>query len=137
MRISEVMSTDVCVVAPDTTLREAACLMASHDVGSLPVGEGDRLVGFLTDRDIVLRAVASGHGPEATVRQAMSPDVKYCFEDDDIDDVAANMAALEMRRLPVVDRDKRLVGIVSLANFAHSRDPAASQELLRGVARPH
>ena len=94
MRISEVMSTDVCVVAPDTTLREAAGLMASHDVGSLPVGEGDRLVGFLTDRDIVLRAVASGHGPEATVRQAMSPDVKYCFEDDDIDDVAANMAQL-------------------------------------------
>ena len=114
MRISEVMSTDVCVVAPDTTLREAAGLMASHDVGSLPVGEGDRLVGFLTDRDIVLRAVASGHGPEATGRQAMSPDVKYCFEDDDIDDVARKMTDLNMRRLVVYDANRELSGIVSL-----------------------
>jgi CBS domain-containing protein len=137
MRISEVMSADVCVVAPDTTLREAARLMATRDVGSLPVGEGDRLVGFLTDRDIVLRAVAGGRGPDATVREVMSPEVKYCFDDEDIDHVAGNMAMLEMRRLPVVDRDKRLVGIVSLANFAHSRDMGASQELLRGVARPH
>jgi len=137
MRISEVMSTDVCVVAPDTSLRDAARMMAERDVGSLPVGAGDRLVGFLTDRDIVLRAVAGGHGPDTLVREVMSSNVKYCYDDEDIDNVAENMAMLEMRRLPVVDRDKRLVGIVSLANFAHSRDAGASQELLRGVAKPH
>ncbi|WP_372016563.1 CBS domain-containing protein [Pseudoxanthomonas sp. 10H] len=137
MRISEVMSGDVCVISPDDTLGRAAGVMAKHDIGSLPVGENDRLVGFLTDRDIVVRALAKGLGADATVRQVMSPDVKYCYADDDIDEVAANMADLELRRLPVVDRDKRLVGIVSLANFAHSRDTKASQELLQGVARPH
>ena len=138
MRISEVMSTDVCVIAPDDTLARAASLMERHDIGSLPVGENDRLVGFLTDRDIVIRAVARGMAADTRVRDVMSPDVKYCFDDEDIDQVAANMADLEMRRLPVVERDhKRLVGIVSLANFAHSRDPRASQELLQGVTRPH
>ena len=130
MRISEVMSRDVCVIAPGDTLVRAAGVMAKHDIGSLPVGENDRLVGFITDRDIVVRALAQGMGAEATVREVMSPEVKYCYVDDDIDDVAANMADLELRRLPVVDRDKRLVGIVSLANFAHSRDMKASQELL-------
>lgn len=137
MRISEVMSTDVCVIAPDDTLAYAASVMDRHDIGSLPVGENDRLVGFITDRDIVIRAVARGMAADTRVRDVMSPEVKYCFDDDDIDQVAANMADLEMRRLPVVDRSKRLVGIVSLANFAHSRDLRASQELLQGVTRPH
>ncbi|HET6397734.1 MAG TPA: CBS domain-containing protein [Pseudoxanthomonas sp.] len=137
MKISEVMSTDVCVVHPENALREAARLMAERDVGSLPVGENDRLVGMLTDRDIAVRAVADGLGPDTPVREVMSPDVKYCYEDEDIDHVAANMAGLELRRLPVVDRDKRLVGIVSLGNFAQSGDAGASQELLQGVARAH
>jgi len=101
------------------------------------VGENDRLVGMLTDRDIAVRAVADGLGPDTPVREVMSPDVKYCYEDEDIDHVAANMAGLELRRLPVVDRDKRLVGIVSLGNFAQSGDAGASQELLQGVARAH
>lgn len=137
MKISQMMSDDVCVVAPDDTLRRAAALMAQKDIGSLPVGEGDRLVGFLTDRDIVVRAVADGLGPDAPVRQVMSADVKYCFDDEDIEAVAQNMADLAVRRLPVVNRDKRLVGMVSLGNFAQSGDAGASQELLRGVARPH
>lgn len=137
MKISQMMSDDVCVVAPDDTLRRAAALMAQKDIGSLPVGEGDRLVGFLTDRDIVVRAVADGLGPDAPVRQVMSADVKYCFDDEDIEAVAQNMADLAVRRLPVVNRDKRLVGMVSLGNFAQSGDADASQELLRGVARPH
>lgn len=137
MQISELMSADVCVIAPDDTLGRAAGVMAKHDVGSLPVGEGDRLVGFITDRDIVTRGVANGMGADTLVREVMSADVKYCFEDEDIEQVAANMAELQMRRLPVVNRDKRLVGIVSLANFAYGGDAYASQELLRGVARPH
>lgn len=137
MKVSRMMSDDVCVVAPGDTLRSAAIMMAEKDVGSLPVGAGDRLVGFLTDRDIVVRAIASGLGPDVVVRLVMSTDVKYCFEDEDIDHVARNMAGLEVRRLPVVDRERRLVGMVSLANFAQSGDVRASQDLLEGVARPH
>ncbi|GAB3509953.1 CBS domain-containing protein [Pseudoxanthomonas daejeonensis] len=137
MQISELMSADVCVIAPDDTLGRAAGVMAKHDIGSLPVGDNDRLVGFITDRDIVTRAVANGRGADMLVRDVMSTDVKYCFEDEDVEQVAANMAELQMRRLPVVNRDKRLVGIVSLANFAHGGDAYASQELLRGVAMPH
>lgn len=137
MRIGDVMSRDVCVVSPSTSLQEAARQMAARDVGCLPVGENDRLVGIVTDRDLVLRGISEGRGAEAEVREVMTPEVKYCFEDEDLDEVAANMAGLEKRRLPVLSRDMRLVGIVSLANFAHSHDPQASQELLRGVARPH
>jgi len=137
MKVSQMMSDDVCVVAPGDSLQNAAILMMDKDVGSLPVGEGDRLIGFITDRDIVVRAIANGLGPEVTVRQVMSTDVKYCFEDEDIDHVARNMADLEVRRLPVVDGDKRLVGMVSLANFAQSGDARTSQNLLEGVAKPH
>ena len=137
MKVHEMMTTDVCVVSPNNTLRDAAMLMEKMDIGSLPVGTNDRLVGIITDRDIVTRAVAKGLGADALVRDVMSADVKYCFEGEDVEQVAANMAELQMRRLPVVNREKRLVGIVSLANFAHGGDAYASQELLRGVARPH
>ena len=137
MKISEVMCTDVLVIAPDDTLGRAAGVMRKHDVGSLPVGENDRLVGFITDRDITLRGIGAGMGPEASVREVMTGKVHYCFDDETVDEVAEKMASMELRRMPVLNRDKRLVGIVSLANFAHSRDVGASQELLRGVARPH
>ena len=137
MKVSEMMSTNVCVVGPDEQVRQAALLMAENDIGSLPVGENDQLVGFITDRDIVVRAVAEDMGPETRVREIMSTEVKYCFEDEDVEDVALNMADLEVRRLPVVIRDKRLVGIVSLGNFAQSGEPRASQELLEGVAARH
>jgi len=137
MKVGDMMSVDVCVASPGDSLRQAASLMADNDIGSLPVGEGGRLVGFLTDRDIAVRAVAQGMGPETPVREVMSGDIKYCFDDDDVEDVAQNMAGLEVRRLPVVDRDKRLVGIVSLGNFAQSGDRRASQDLLEGVAARH
>ncbi|SDQ66607.1 CBS domain-containing protein [Pseudoxanthomonas sp. CF385] len=137
MKVGEMMSGNVCLVAPDDTLARAAMLMAEHDVGSLPVGQDDRLVGFLTDRDIAIRAVAQGLGSEARVRQVMSSEVKYCFDDDDVEAVALNMADLELRRMPVVNRDKRLVGIVSLGNFAQCGAPRASRELLEGVAARH
>ncbi len=137
MRISDVMSRDVCVVGPETPLQSAARLMAEHDVGSLPVGTDDRLVGIVTDRDIVLRGVGEGRSVDTPVREVMTPEVQYCFEDQDVDEVASTMAGLELRRLPVLDRNMRLVGIVSLANIAHSHDTQASQELVQGVARPH
>ncbi|KAF1701458.1 CBS domain-containing protein [Pseudoxanthomonas suwonensis] len=137
MRIGDVMSRDVCVISPSTSMQDAARRMAERDIGCLPVGENDRLVGMVTDRDMVLRGISEGRSADSPVGEVMTPEVKYCFEDEDVDEVAANMAGLEKRRLPVLDRDMRLVGIVSLANFAHSRDDEASQELLRGVARPH
>ena len=137
MRIGDVMSRDVCVISPSTSMQDAARRMAERDIGCLPVGENDRLVGMVTDRDMVLRGISEGRSADSPVGEVMTPEVKYCFEDEEVDEVAANMAGLEKRRLPVLDRDMRLVGIVSLANFAHSRDDEASQELLRGVARPH
>ncbi|RAO76185.1 CBS domain-containing protein [Dyella jiangningensis] len=134
--IHDVMTADVKLVGPDQSLREAATTMADNDVGSLPVGDGDRLIGMITDRDIVIQGVAKGRGADAKVRDVMSQGVKYCYEDDDIQEVADNMASLGMRRLPVVNRDKRLVGIVSLSNMVQGHEQAR-KTLLEGVAKPH
>jgi CBS domain-containing protein len=118
MKINELMSRDVRIADPEWSIQDAAATMAAIDCGFIPVGENDRLVGTLTDRDIAIRAVAEGMGPDTKVREIMSQDVKYCFEDDDVADVARNMADIQVRRLPVVNRDKRLVGVVSLGDLA-------------------
>ena len=136
-KVSEVMTCDVCIVSPDQTLREAATMMADADVGSLPVGENDRLVGMITDRDIVLRAVAEGRDPATSVREVMTDRIQYCYEDDSVDTVARNMAELGVRRLPVISREKRLVGIVALSNITHCGDTRATEAFLDSVAAPH
>jgi len=136
-KISEVMTRGIQIANPDQTIREAAMTMAREDIGSLPVGENDRLIGMITDRDIALRAVAEGRSPNTPVRDVMTDDIKYCFEDDDVAQVAQNMAELQVRRLPVVNRDKRLVGIVALSNVAQCGNKKATSEMLRGVATPH
>lgn len=118
MRIAEIMSRDVRVARPADSIQRAARIMAEIEAGALPVGEDDRLVGMLTDRDIAVRAVAAGLGPECPVREVMTHDVKYVYEDETIDDLARNIAILQVRRLPVLSRDKRLVGIVSLSDLA-------------------
>ena len=118
MKISKIMHRDVKIVGPNETLRDAAVVMKKLDVGVLPVGEHDKLVGMITDRDIAIRGIAEGKGPDAKARDVMSHEVKYCFEDEDVDHVAENMAELQVRRLPVLNRDKRLVGIVSLGDLA-------------------
>src|ERR671921_330413 len=118
MKVSEVMTRDVQLIEPTQTIREAARRMAELDAGIMPVREGDRLVGMITDRDIAVRAVAEGRGPDTPVREVMTDEVKYCFEDDDTNDVARNMAEIQVRRLPVLNQDKRLVGIVSLGDMA-------------------
>jgi len=118
-KISEVMTRDVHIASPNQTIREAANEMAKADIGSLPVGENDRLVGMITDRDIVLRAVANGRDSKTAVREVMTDRIQYCFEDDDIVGVAENMAHLGVRRLPVLNRDKRLVGILSIGDLIH------------------
>jgi CBS domain-containing protein len=89
MKVSEAMTRDVRVASPDQTLREVARIMADLDTGALPVGENDRLVGMITDRDIAIRGVAEGKGPDATVRDVMTPDVRTCFEDEEVQDVAS------------------------------------------------
>jgi CBS domain-containing protein len=130
------MTRDVCIAAPDQTIQEAARVMAEIDAGSLPVGENDRLVGMITDRDIAVRAVAQGKGPRTEVREVMSLDVKYCFEDEDTDQVTRNMAQLQVRRLPVMNRDKRLVGMLALGDLAVNGAAKPAGEALAGISRP-
>ncbi len=136
MKISNVMSRDVQLVNPDGTLREAALLMKKIDAGVLPVTENDKLVGMITDRDVAIRGIAEGKGPNTKVRDAMSYEVKYCFEDEDVTHVAENMAELQVRRLPVMNRDKRLVGIVSLANLATEGSLPKTARALHGISQP-
>jgi CBS domain-containing protein len=119
MKVSDVMTPEVEAVKPDDTLRTAAELMADLDSSALPVGENDLLIGVITDRDITIRAVVEGRDPEkTTVRQAMSPEVLYCFDDENVADVSQKMGEWWVRRLPVVNQDKRLIGIVSLGDLA-------------------
>lgn len=137
MLVSEIMTRDVRLAAPDWSIREAAQTMASIDSGFMPVADNDRLVGTITDRDIAVRAVAEGLGPETKVRDIMSKEVKYCFEDEKVSDVARNMADIQVRRLPVVNRDKRLVGVISLGDLAI--DDAANEDAelaLSGISEP-
>jgi len=136
MQVRDAMSSNVRTIGPASTLREAARAMAQIDAGALPVAEGDRLVGMITDRDIAIRAVAVGKGPDATVGEAMTPTVRYCFEDQSVEEVCENMADIQVRRLPVMDRDKRLVGILSLADIATNGQAAGAGEALEGITRP-
>ena len=137
MRVSEAMTRDVRVATPGQTIRDAAKTMAEIDAGVLPVGENDRLIGMITDRDIAIRGVAAGKGPDTPVRDVMSTDVKYCFEDEDLSHVCDNMAQIQVRRLPVVSRDKRLVGIVSLGDVAKSDGQGGkAAQAVKGVSKP-
>jgi CBS domain-containing protein len=136
MQVRDLMTRDVTTAHPEENVQWAAHAMAELDVGALPVGEHDRLVGMITDRDIALRCIGKGKGPQTKVREIMTTDVKYCFADQEVDEVAANMADVQLRRLPVVDRDKRLVGILSLGDIATSDDPEQAAEALSGISRP-
>jgi CBS domain-containing protein len=136
MKVSKIMSRDVTLLNPDQTICVAASLMAEIDAGALPVGENDRLVGMLTDRDIVIRAVAQGRSADTKVAAVMSKEVLYCFDTDEIDDVARNMGKARVRRLPVVNRDKRLVGIVSLGDLARNDDATNIGQTVTRVSTP-
>jgi len=137
MKISDIMTRDVETIAPDQTICDAAQAMAKVDCGSIPVHDEGKLIGMITDRDIAIRAVAKGLASDTAVRKIMTEDIRYCFEDEDVQEVAENMAEIHLRRLPVVDREKRLVGIVSLGNFASSSNLNAGSTLLQGVAQAH
>jgi len=135
MKVRETMTRDVAIARPDQTIAEAASIMAKNDFGALPVGDNDRLVGMITDRDIALRAVAGGHGPATPVHQIMTHDIKYCFDDEDTAHVARNMGDQQVRRLPVVNRSKQLVGILSLGDVALTHAQPAGQALA-GISQP-
>jgi CBS domain-containing protein len=138
MQIKDLMSHSVEVVRPDTSIKEAAEKMSQLDIGPLPVCDGERLVGMVTDRDITVRAVAQGCDPNTTLaRDVMTSEVVYCFEDQDVHTAARMMEHRQIRRLPVLNREKRLVGIVSLGDVAlHSDNQALAGEALQDVSEP-
>lgn len=136
MRVAEAMTRNVQLASPDQSIADAAKLMADCDCGVLPVQENDRLVGMITDRDIVVRALARGMDSSTRIRDVMSSEVKYCYEDDDLDEVAINMGDLQVRRLPVLSRDKRLVGIVSLGDISVSADTEPTADALAAISEP-
>jgi CBS domain-containing protein len=135
MRVGELMTRDVVMASPGQKLRDVAAEMEKHDIGVLPVSDNDRLVGMITDRDIAIRGISNGLGPDAPVRDVMSGEVRYCFEDDDVDDLAQNMADEQIRRLPVLNDRKRLVGIISLGDLAVSQDGHAGEMALSGICQ--
>lgn len=127
MQLKDVMTTKVQLTDPGAKLKDAAISMREGDFGLLPVGANDRLVGTITDRDITIRAVAEGKDPNTTtVGDVMSDGIHYCFEDQDVEEVARVMSEAQVRRLPVLNRDKRLVGIVALADLATDSGAARS-----------
>ena len=136
MKVSEVMTREVATVRPDQTAREAADFMLNADAGSIPVTEGDRLIGMITDRDIAVRGVAKGNGPDTPVRELMSNDVVCARLDEDVEDVASKMSEAQVRRLPVVDNEDKLCGIVSLGDLAREGDVETAEQALEGVSQP-
>ena len=135
--ISEVMSSDVQTISPEATIEEAAQEMRDGDFGLVPVVEEDQLLGVVTDRDIAIRAVAEGRDPSTPVREIMSEGVVWAKEDDSVEDAARIMSEHQIRRLPIVDADQRLVGIVSLGDFAvDSSDIEPVVEALSDISRP-
>lgn len=136
MEIRELMSRDVVLASPRQSIGEVAQMMAARDIGFMPVGDHDRIVGMVTDRDIVVRGLAAGKGPDTPVSEVMTEDVKYCFEDEDVDHVVTSMGVNQVRRLPVMDRNKRLVGVVTLADAALEHDPVVVGEALLRVVEP-
>ena len=135
-QIRDVMTSDIKTVAPDATAREAASFMLSADTGSIPVCEDDRVVGMITDRDIAVRGVAEGRGPDCAVRDLMSEDIVCARDTDDILAVAQRMSDKQVRRLPVVDADERLVGMVSLGDLSREAQKSAADTALEGVSAP-
>ncbi|AKU11193.1 CBS domain containing protein [Azoarcus sp. CIB] len=136
-QLRDLMSRDVKVINPDMTIRQAAATMRDEGFGMMPVGENDRMIGTISDRDIAIRAVAEGKDSSTKVRDVMSDGVAWAFEDESVDQAVKIMSERQVRRLPIVDREKRLVGIVSLGDFAVQRTeikPAA--EALAEISKP-
>lgn len=136
MKVAEIMSSDVQVINPEQPIQEAARLMVDADTGVLPVGDGERLIGMVTDRDIAVRAVAEGRGPDTPVSEVMSGNPLFAWDDQDVEEVAIQMGDAQVRRMPVLSRDgERLIGIISLGDISRS-DGDAAEAALSGVSEP-
>jgi CBS domain-containing protein len=136
MKISEVMTTELETISADQTAREAAAFMLRADAGSIPVCEGDKVIGMITDRDIAVRGVAEGRGPDTPVSELMSDGIICAREDEDITVVARRMSEEQVRRLPVLDAEERLIGIVSLGDLARETSTRTAEQALEGVSAP-
>jgi CBS domain-containing protein len=136
MKVKDAMTTEVQLTNPDQSIREAAQMMVEIDAGALPVADNDRLIGVITDRDIAVRAVALGKSPDTKVREIMSGEVLYCFDDEDLAHVSRNMSDMKVRRLPVLNRDKRLVGVISLGDLARNEQPATAGRMISRLSEP-
>lgn len=139
MRVKEVMHKGVEWVGPDTPVIELAKLMRRHDVGAIPIGDNDRLIGMVTDRDIVCKGLAddSFDARRVTARDVMTPGIHCCREEDDLAKAVEHMEALKVRRLPVINQSKRMVGILSLGDISHSSSPALLSEWVKSVSAHH
>lgn len=136
-QVKALMSKDVQVIGADQTIQEAAMLMSKGNYGMMPVGENDRMIGAISDRDIVIRAVAQGKDASTKVRDVMSPGIFWTYEEDSIDKAAEIMSKHQIRRLPIVNADKRLVGIVALGDFTvESSDIEVAGEALSEISKP-
>lgn len=136
MKVSEVMTREVQTVRPDQPVQQAANFMLTADAGSIPVTDGDRLIGMITDRDITVRGIARGYGPDTPVRELMTDDLVIVRHHDDVEEVAAKMREAQVRRLPVLDDEERLCGIVSLGDLSRHSDSDCASEALEGVSQP-
>ena len=136
MKISEVMTRNVETITPDQPVSEAAGFMLSADTGSIPVIENDKLVGMITDRDIAVRGVANGRGPDTAVRELMTSDIVSVRDSDDVSEAAARMSEAQVRRVPVIDNENRLCGIVSLGDLSRQTDGDSASVALEGVSQP-
>ena len=139
MKVKEAMHKGVDWVGPDTPVTDLAKLMRKHDIGAIPIGENDQLVGMVTDRDIVCKGLAedSFDARRATARDVMNPGIHCCREDDDLAKAVRHMEALKIRRLPVINKSKRMVGILSLGDVSHSAPGDLLSEIVKSVSAHH
>jgi CBS domain-containing protein len=139
MKVKDVMHKGVDWVSPDTPVTELAKLMREHDIGAIPIGDNDRLIGMVTDRDIVCKGLAkeSFDARRATARDVMTSGIHCCREDEDLAKAMRRMEALKIRRLPVVNKNKRMVGILSLGDVSHSAPGDLLTECVKSVSAHH
>ena len=139
MKVKEVMHKGVDWVGPNTPITEIAKLMSQHDVGSIPTGEDDKLVGMVTDRDIVCKGLAQNgfDARRATARDVMTEGIHCCRDDDDLAKAVRHMEELQVRRLPVINKSKRMVGILSLGDVSHSAPSGLLSEWVKSVSAHH
>ncbi len=139
MKVKDAMHKGVDWVSPDTPVTELAKLMCEHDIGAIPIGDNDRLIGMVTDRDIVCKGLAQKNfdASRSTAREVMTPGIHCCRDEDDLAKAVQHMEALQIRRLPVINKSKRMIGILSLGDISHRATSDLLSECVKSVAAHH